>query len=111
MEENKIQVYVRVDGNNVIIEIASSIQNIDFTNWIQIDEGQGDKYAHAQNSYLENKIMDSNGKCNYKLVDGKVVELSDEEKAILFPIPTQVLTLEERISMLENLQLQQGGLI
>lgn len=112
MEDN-IKVYVQVDKNNVITEIASSIQDIDFTNWIQIDEGQDDKFAHAQNNYFtkEKPLRNFDGKYNYKLVDGKVVELTEEEKASLFPIPVVTLTIEERIAMLENLQLQQQGVI
>jgi len=79
MDEN-IKVYVKLDTNNVIIGIDSIIFIQDLIGWICIDEGQGDKYSHAQSMYLEKGLMDMQGKYNYKLVDSKVVELTDEEK-------------------------------
>ena len=109
--EDIIKVYVKVDSNNVITEIDSSTFIFTIEGWTKIDEGNGDKYVHAQGNYLEKGLIDSNGKNNYMLVDGKPVELTEDEKAILFLAPVQTLSLEERIAMLENLQLQQGGLI
>lgn len=96
--EDKIKVYVKIDSNNVITQIESSMSSnyIDFTNgWIQIDEGQGDKYAHAQGNYLDKGLIDSNGKYNYKLVDNKLVELADEEKEKLFPAPVPQPTADD----------------
>ena len=52
-----------------------------------IDEGVGDKYAHAQGNYLEHGLMDDSGRYNYKLLDGNVVELTEAEKEELFPVP------------------------
>lgn len=87
MEEN-IKVYIKVDINNVIVSINSSIFLNDTTGYTMIDEGQGDKFSHAQSNYLEKGLIDSKGKYNYKLVDSKIVELTDEEKEKLFPTPT-----------------------
>lgn len=103
MEENTIKVYVKLDANNIVTRIESSISSIEFTNgWIQIDEGKEDKYAHAQGMYLDKGLIDSNGKYNYKLVDNKVVELTDEEKEILFPMPAQESTETEKQAKLIN---------
>ena len=96
MDEN-IKVYVKLDTNNVIIGIDSIIFIQDLIGWICIDEGQGDKYSHAQSMYLEKGLMDMQGKYNYKLTDSKVVELTEEEKAILFPILKPQPTQEEII--------------
>lgn len=84
--ENKIKVYVKINSNNCITEINSSIflKNID--NYIEIDEGVGDKYAHAQNMYLEKSLTDNKGRCNYKYINGSIIELTEEEKGILFPV-------------------------
>lgn len=82
MEEN-IKVYVQVDSNNVITQINSNIFIQDLTGWVNIDEGQGDKYSHAQGNYLDKSLIDMEGKYNYKLVNGEVVELTDEEKVNL----------------------------
>jgi hypothetical protein len=83
--DNKIKVYIKIDENNIIKDINSSIFLNNVEGYIQVDEGQGDKYAHAQGNYLDKGLIDSKGKYNYKLVDGKVVELTTEEKATLFP--------------------------
>jgi len=109
MEEN-IKVYVKVDSNNVIKEINSSIFIQDLTGWIQIDEGQGDKYAHAQGNYFprDKGVIDMQGKYNYKLVDGNVIELAEEEKAILFPAPTPQPTKEE---LLQNQLLETQAIL
>ncbi len=91
MEELKIKVYIKIDKNNLITNINSSIFLQDITSWTFIDEGTGDKYAHAQGSYFpkEKPLRDMEGRCNYKLVDNKVVELTNEEKEKLFP-PTPI---------------------
>ena len=113
MEENLIKVYVQVDSNNVIKQIDSSIFINDLSkDWFQIDEGSGDKYSHAQSMYLPSGgTIDDLGRGRYKFVEGKVIELTEEEKERLFPSPKQELSLENRVAMLENLQLQQEGVI
>lgn len=86
--EDTIKVYVKLDSNSIITDINSNVFLTDTTGYIQIDEGTGDKYAHAQGNYLDKGLTDSNGKYNYKLVDGKAAELTDDEKTSLFPAPT-----------------------
>ncbi|WP_236895399.1 hypothetical protein [Clostridium beijerinckii] len=95
MEELKYRVYVKVDSNNVIAEINSSIFISDATGWIQIDEGTGDRYSHAQGMYLGKSLMDMTSKYNYKLVDGEPVELTEEEKEKLFTIQVSQPTADE----------------
>lgn len=100
MEEFKYKVYIKLDRNNCITDVASSIQEIDFTDWTEIDEGTGDKYAHAQGNYFDVKngekpLRDSQSRCNYKYVNNEVVVLSDEEKESLFPTPVQQPTETE----------------
>lgn len=87
--ENLIKVYVQLDAHKSIVAINSDIfinQN-DLSNWIEIDEGQGDKYAHAQSNYLENGLCDEQGRPNYKLVKNNPVLLTQEEKHTLYPTP------------------------
>lgn len=85
MEENKIKVYAKLDENNNIININSSIFLDNVENYICIDEGYGDRYAHAQGNYLEGGLFDDTGKFNYKYIENKIIKLSDEEKKSLFP--------------------------
>ena len=81
MTENTYKVYVITDENGIITAINSSAFLTDTTDWIEIDEGEGDKYHHAQNNYLPDGLMDENGIFNYKLTDGKPELRTAEEKA------------------------------
>lgn len=82
--EETYKVYVKTDENSVITAINSSaiLPNviIEADKWTEIDEGTGDKYAHAQNNYLDKPLIDENGIFNYLLIDGKPVLRSDEHK-------------------------------
>ena len=78
-------VYVKIDSKSVITEINSDIFLHTVGKYTLIDEGVGDKYAHAQGNYLEHGLMDDSGRYNYKLQDGSVVELKEAEKEELFP--------------------------
>ena len=68
--EDIIKVYVKLDANNSIIEINSSIFLEDTTDFVEIDTSENkenrDKYAHAQGNYLENGVFDEQGRPNYK---------------------------------------------
>lgn len=100
MEEFKYEVYVKLDTNNCIISIESDLTLKDTTGYVQIDEGLGDKYSHAQGNYFDVKngekpLRDSRGRCNYKYVNNEVVELTDEEKENLFPTPVKQPTEQQ----------------
>ena len=103
MEENKIKVYIKIDDNNCIIQIESTISDINFSKWILIDEGNGNKYAHAQGNYFpkEKPLRDIMGRCNYKYVDNKIVELTEEEKEKLYsptlPQPNEQQVLNAKL--------------
>lgn len=111
MNEN-IKVYVKLDENNVITQINSSIFLKDTTDYVEIDEGMGDKFSHAQGHYLEKRLIDEQGRYNYKWYRNKLVELSDEEKEELFPTPTPQPTNDERLEALESAMLEMilGGM-
>ena len=50
-----IGVYAKYDENGNITEVNSDIFIRDLTGWTKIDEGYGDKFAHAQSLYFEKK--------------------------------------------------------
>lgn len=104
---DKIKVYVKLDENNVITQINSSIFLKDVTDWVEIDEGMGDKFAHAQSQYLPKGLVDEQGRYNYKYVNG-LVALTDEEKDELFPAQAieDVPTIDERVKALEGAMLE-----
>ena len=111
MESQKIKVYAKLDENKVIKEINSSIFLTDINDYIEIDEGYGDKYAHAQSQYMEKGLIDNKGRFNYKF-DSGLLELTEEEKKNLFPILPPQPTTEERLKMAEEtiLFLLTGGM-
>lgn len=108
MESSKFKVYVKIDQNKCITNIVSDLILKDTTNYIQIDEGFGDKYCHAQGNYLDKGLMDFQGRYNYKLIDQKVIELTDEEKEELYPpITPQPSSTDVIIAKLMKLNAEQ----
>ena len=81
MDDIKYTVYAKTNENGIITAINSSAFLTDTMDWTAIDEGEGDKYLHAQNNYLPDGLMDENGIFNYKLTDGKPELRTTEEKA------------------------------
>ena len=81
MDEMTYKVFVKIDENGVITAINSSAFLRDTTGWIEIGEGCGDKYHHAQGNYFDSPLSDEKGIYNYKLADGKPVLRTDEDKA------------------------------
>jgi hypothetical protein len=77
----KYIVYMRTDEAGRVVAVNSSEFLTDLTGWIAVDEGEGDRYHHAQGNYLDKPVYDECGRLNYKLVDGKVMERTEEEKA------------------------------
>ena len=75
MIEQPIKVYVKVNENNEIIDVGSSIFIKDLNGWIKIDEGFGDKYAHAQSQYFEKPLINEDGSYNYKLTGNNYVSI------------------------------------
>ena len=75
------KVYVKTNADGIVTAVNSSAFLSDVTEWTEIDEGEGDKYHHAQNNYLPDRLMDENGIFNYKLTDGKPELRTAEEKA------------------------------
>ena len=106
-----IKVYVKINEENIITQIESSIFLSDITDFIEIDNGTGDKFVHAQSQYLKKGLTDKYGRYNYKLIDSVVVEIPEEEKPKLDA--TQPIMVEQRVEALENalLEMVLGGTI
>ena len=81
MDDIKYTVYGKTNENGIITAINSSAFLPDTSSWTEIDEGESDKYHHAQNNYLSAGLTDENGIFNYKLTDGKPVLRTSEEKS------------------------------
>lgn len=96
----KYKVYIKIDSENKIIDINSNdFINEDLSKWIEIDEGVGDKFHHAQSNYLDLPLFDINHCANYKFIDNSIVQRTEEEKQVEIsnrpmPAPTQLDRIE-----------------
>ena len=95
--------------------------------WTAIDEGEGDRYRHAQNNYLLKPLTDERGVYRYKLVDGLVAQRTQAEMDADFdarpaPEPTaeerertllkaQIRALSDRNDFLEDCMAEMAGIV
>lgn len=82
MNENTSKVYVLMDDQSRIVRCEGGYTTGNITdpeNWVQIDEGTGDRYNLCQSHYFEGGLYTDDGIPRYKLVDGQAVERSEEE--------------------------------
>ena len=80
MNEITSKVYVLTDDQNRIIRCEGGYTTPnDLTDWVQIDEGAGDKYNLCQSHYFDGGLYTDDGIPRYKLTDGAPVLRSDEE--------------------------------
>lgn len=84
MEIQKSKVYVLLDEKSRVLrcEGGYTMSNIDdVSQWTCIDEGTGDRYNLCQSNYFDKPLMTMDGAYRYKLVDGTVVECTEDEIA------------------------------
>ena len=95
--ENEYKVYVSLqDGYITSINSDIFLSQEEIQTMTEIDNGQGDKYAHAQGQYLEKGLVDEHGRYNYKYVEGKVVEVAEADKPTIEK-PGQQATAQDKI--------------
>ena len=95
--ENEYKVYVSLqDGYITSINSEIFLSQEEIQTMAEIDKGQGDKYAHAQSQYLEKGLVDEQGRYNYKFVEGKVIEVAEEDKPTIEE-PEQQATAQDKI--------------
>lgn len=101
------KVYVSL-SDRYITSINSEIflSQEEMSTMTEIDQGQGDKYAHAQSQYLEKELVDEHGRYNYKYVEGKVIEVAEAEKPTIEE-PKAVPTEQDKINAQLMLQIAQ----
>lgn len=104
----KYKVYIKTDKSNRVKEINSSAFVDDTTDWIEIDEGVGEKYAYAYKLYFDKPLIDFEEYThNYIYEDDKVRETTDEEKeeekeSFPKPQPSPIEVLNEEVVALEE---------
>ena len=103
MDTNTSKVYVLPDASGRITRIDGGYtMPEDLTGWVLIDEGYGDRYNLCQGNYFDKPLCDERGIYRYKLVDGKLVERTQEEMDADYVPPEVKPTDAERISKLES---------
>lgn len=112
MNENTSKVYVLTDDQSRIIRCEGGYTTGNITdpgNWVQIDEGTGDRYNLCQSHYFEGGLYTDDGIPQYKLQDGQAVERTQEEleadrAAIPAPSPTAQEQLRADVDFLAAMQ-------
>ena len=82
-----MRVYIKIDSENRVTAVKSEIFISDTSGWVEIDNGYGDRFTHAQGNYLPKPITDENGVYRYKFENGAVCERSADEMAADLPVP------------------------
>lgn len=109
MDTESCKVLVQIDDAGRVTAINSDAF-VSGDGWTQIDEGEGDRYRHAQNNYLLKPLTDERGVYRYKLVDGLVAQRTQAEMDAEFDaLPAPEPTAEEKERTLLKAQIQALG--
>lgn len=98
----KSRVYALTDAQGRVtrIEGGYTMGNIaDLSEWVYLDEGEGDRYNLCQSHYAEGGLYTFDGLPRYKLVDGALVlrtaeELAADRAEVPEAAPTQIDRVE-----------------
>jgi len=101
------QVFVRADRQGRVVEIASSAYRPDEEGFVQIDEGPGDRFRHAQGNYLPGGLTDGRGVYRYALRGGVLTACSQEEMDEDYA--AQLAAADRELSAREALDIILGG--
>ena len=112
MDTESCKVLVQTDDAGRVTAINSDAF-VSGDGWTQIDEGEGDRYRHAQNNYLTHTLADERGVYRYKLVDGLVVQRTQAEMDADYAArPTaQIQALSDRNDFLEDCVAEMAGIV
>lgn len=108
MIDNTSKVYVQTDKSGCITRCEGGYTTpANLTDWIQIDEGVGDKYNLCQSHYFDGGLYTEDGIPRYKLKDGQPVERTEEEiaadrAALPAPVPSDTDVLNALLGVSEN---------
>ena len=100
MENFTNKIYARLNEDGIVIKLFSSVFEQPLKTDVLVEEGNEEYHAHV---HLKYELIDVEGNYNYKFEEGKMVELTAEQKAELFPKVEPVVepTLEEKYEALK----------
>ena len=82
-----MRVYIKIDSENRVTAVKSEVFISDTSGWVEIDNGDGVRFVHAQGNYLPKDITDENGVYRFKFENGAICERSEGEMAADMPVP------------------------
>ena len=97
------KVYIRRDDAERIIDVNSDAFLTEYNGWVQIDEGTGDRYHHAQGNYFPGPLYDERGIPRYAYVpdgDPKWRERTPEEMDADYVPPVVKQSADELLNAL-----------
>ena len=103
-ETPKSKVYIQTDADGRIVRCDGGYTTpADLTGWLEIDEGNGDRYNLCQSHYFDGGLYTMDGIPRYKW-DGSAAVLRTEEEleADRAARPAPPPTTDERITILEE---------
>lgn len=94
------KIYARLNEVGVVIKLFSSVFEQPLDTDKLIEQGNEEYHAHV---HLKYQLVDKEGNFNYKYENDKMVELTNEEKKVLFPKEEIIIepTLEEKYEELK----------
>lgn len=105
MGELQSKVYIKTDTEGRILRCEGGYTTpADLTGWIEIDEGNGDRYNLCQSHYFNGGLYTEDGIPRYKWDGSAAVMRTDEEleaDRAAIPAPKPSKTVESRLTALE----------
>lgn len=103
------KVYVKTDDQGRILAVNSDAFINDVEGWTLIDEGNGDKYHHAQGNYFDKPLKTFENVSQYKIENGEVVERTEEEIQADIEPQEEIPATEDRLAALEQAGLERDS--
>lgn len=100
-----IGVYIQHDDRQRVTAISSENFLPDTTDWVKIDEGEGDRYAHAQGNYLDESLYDTHGVPVFKWTGKKLQRRKQSEidaDIAALPLQPPEVDFEIEVARLNN---------
>lgn len=96
------KVFVKTNEKGHVIAVNSEAFIPNTQGWTLIDKGAGVKFHHAQGNYFPKPYINENGTYRYQLVNGKIIERTQEEMDADFKPVEPTPSIDERMKIIET---------